>query len=169
MRAVLLMCLIFMLFQGSVHATTNWYQPAGVITFEYSNSSNTVADFSALEKDRYFPTLNACNSYIAAMNNLLPDGTSAPNSGNNIRQHADGHCHAVLPYQQSSGWYALGNQHVRQSGKVGRRVDLDMGPFATEDDCLGAIVDQKTVLIQNGPITGLNIGYDVKAVCKQTY
>lgn len=168
MRAVLLMCLIFMLFQGSVHATTNWYQPAGVITFEYSNGSNTEAEFTPLAKDRYFASLDDCNAYIASQNTLIPDGTSAPNGGNNIKQHADGLCHAVLPYQ-SYGWHALGDQVLRQTGRTGKSIPLDVGPFETETSCKNAIIAQRKLTVQNGPGSNQNIGYLTLAVCKYTY
>lgn len=166
---VIMVSILFALtLTANASAASNWYQPAGTVSFEYTNGSNTAADFSALEKDRYFGTLDACNKYIAAQNKLIPDGTSAPNGGNNIAQHADGICHAVLPYQVY-GWHALGSQILHQSGKVGKSVPLDIGPFASADDCEDAISDQKGLTIQNGPVSKLNIGYVPLAVCIYTY
>ena len=54
---------------------------------------------------------------------------------------------------------------MRQTNRVGRRVDLDIGPFNTEDDCKDAIMDQQALTVQNGPISGTNIGYSVHAKC----
>jgi hypothetical protein len=155
---------VLLVFSFAANAASTVYQHVGVITYEYSASSTTSADFSPLAPDRHYTSLAACTAAIANMDGLLPDGTGAPNGGVNIKQNADGICHAVLPYQQS-GWRAIGNQDVRQTNRVGRRVDLDIGPFNTEDDCKDAIMDQQALTVQNGPISGTNIGYSVHAKC----
>jgi len=164
MSLATVLCVATVVFAVSANAASTVYQHAGVITYEYSASSTTAADFSSLEKDRHYTTLAACTGAISIMDGLLPDGTGAPLSGANIKQNADGICHAILPYQ-SSGWHAIGNMDVRQYNKVGRRVDLDIGPFATEDDCNAAILVQKSLSIQNAPISGTNIGVAVHAKC----
>lgn len=159
-----LLFLVLLIASFAANAASTAYQHVGVITYEYSASSTTAADFSPLAPDRRYTSMAACNAAVAIMDGLLPDGTGAPNGGVNIKQNADGICHAVLPYQQS-GWRAIGNQDVRQTNRIGRRVDLDIGPFSTEDDCKDAILTQQSLSIQNGPISGTNIGYAVHAKC----
>lgn len=158
----LLITLVLLTFTVAANATVTLYQAAGVLQYQQSNQSMKAQNFDVGN----LLSLSACNSAIANHAHLLRDGSVTPGNNQNSRTRLDAICHAVIP-PQLPGWFGLGQAQVQQSNQPSQPLQVKIGPFATYSACKIAFNRQKTLTLQNAPITDNNVAYKLDGDCYQ--
>lgn len=156
----LLIAVALLVFTATANATITLYQAVGVIQYNQQNQPMRAQTFDVGD----FLSLAACNAAIANHNNLLAAGSVTPGNQQNSRTRLDAICHAVIP-PQLPGWYAIGLAQVQQSNQASQPLQMQIGPFGTLAACNAALNNQKTLTLQNTPISEINVAYKLDGLC----
>ena len=95
-----------------------------------------------------------------------------PASGNDVKVRVDALCHAVLPFQ-SSGWHVIGVRQVQRgnasASDPSQALPVSIGPFSDEPTCKAAITAQKSLTLQNTPLSDSNVFTSLTAKCHKLF
>lgn len=160
--------LFLFLLSFSAQATTYFYQASGVEQYQQAGQQMKALTFDVGN----FQTLAACNAAVAAHSNLMDATTKTPASGNDAKVRVDALCHAVLPFQ-SSGWHVIGVRQVQRgnasASDPSQALPVSIGPFADEPTCKAAIAAQKSLTLQDTPLSNLNVFTSLIAKCHKLF
>lgn len=163
-----LLSIILLAVSFSAQATTYFYQASGVEQYQQSGQQMKAMTFDVGN----FQTLAACNAAVAAHSNLMDATVKTPASGNDAKVRVDALCHAVLPFQ-SSGWHVIGVRQVQRgnasASDPSQALPVSIGPFADEPTCKAAITAQKSLTLQNTPLSDLNVFTSLTAKCHKLF
>lgn len=163
-----LLSIILLAVSFSAQATTYFYQASGVEQYQQSGQQMKAMTFDVGN----FQTLAACNAAVAAHSNLMDATVKTPASGNDAKVRVDALCHAVLPFQ-SSGWHVIGVRQVQRgnasASDPSQALPVSIGPFADEATCKTAITAQKSLTLQNTPLSDLNVFTSLTAKCHKLF
>lgn len=152
----------------SVQATTYFYQASGVEQYQQAGQQMKALTFDVGN----FQTLAACNSAIAAHSNLMDATVKTPASSNDAKVRVDAICHAVLPLQLP-GWHVIGVRQVQRgnasASDQSQALPVSIGPFADEPTCKAAISMQKSLTLQNTPLSDSNVFTSLTAKCHKLF
>lgn len=109
---------------------------------------------------------------LATHSNLMDATIKTPASGNDAKVRVDAICHAVLPFQ-SSGWHVIGVRQVQRgnasASDPSQALPVSIGPFADEPTCKAAITMQKSLTLQDTPLSNLNVFTALTAMCHKLF
>ena len=163
-----LLSIILLAVSFSAQATTYFYQASGVEQYQQSGQQMKAMTFDVGN----FQTLAACNAAVAAHSNLMDATTKTPASSNDAKVRVDAICHAVLPFQ-SSGWHVIGVRQVQRgnasASDPSQALPVSIGPFADEPTCKAAIAAQKSLTLQDTPLSNLNVFTSLTAKCHKLF
>ena len=163
-----LLSIILLAVSFSAQATTYFYQASGVEQYQQSGQQMKAMTFDVGN----FQTLAACNAAVAAHSNLMDATVKTPASGNDAKVRVDALCHAVLPFQ-SSGWHVIGVRQVQRgnasASDPSQALPVSIGPFADEPTCKAAIAAQKSLTLQDTPLSNLNVFTSLTAKCHKLF
>ena len=163
-----LLSIILLAVSFSAQATTYFYQASGVEQYQQSGQQMKAMTFDVGN----FQTLAACNAAVAAHSNLMDATIKTPASGNDVKVRVDALCHAVLPFQ-SSGWHVIGVRQVQRGNASGsdpsQALPVSIGPFSDEPTCKAAITAQKSLTMQNTPLSDSNVFTSLTAKCHKLF
>ena len=163
-----LLSIILLAVSFSAQATTYFYQASGVEQYQQSGQQMKAMTFDVGN----FQTLAACNAAVAAHSNLMDATVKTPASGNDAKVRVDALCHAVLPFQ-SSGWHVIGVRQVQRgnasASDPSQALPVSIGPFADEPTCKAAITMQKSLTLQNTPLSDSNVLTSLTAKCHKLF
>lgn len=149
-------------------ATTYFYQASGVEQYQQSGRQMVAVPFDVGN----FQTLAACNAAVAAHSNLMDATIKTPASGNDAKVRVDALCHAVLPLQLP-GWHVIGIRQVQRgsasASDPSQALPVSIGPFADEPTCKAAIAAQKSLTLQNTPLSDQNVFTSLTAKCHKLF
>lgn len=152
----------------SAQATTYFYQASGVEQYQQFGQQMRVIAFNVGN----FLTLSSCNSAIADHSNLMDATVKTPASGNDAKVRVDAICHAVLPLQLP-GWYVIGVRQVQRgntsASDPSQALPVNIGPFVDEPTCNAAITAQKSLTLQNTPLSSHNVFTSLTAKCHKLF
>lgn len=160
--------LFLFLLSFSAQATTYFYQASGVEQYQQAGQQMKALTFDVGN----FQTLAACNAAVAAHSNLMDATIKTPASGNDAKVRVDALCHAVLPFQ-SSGWHVIGVRQVQRgnasASDPSQALPVSIGPFSDETACKAAITMQKSLTLQNTPLSDSNVFTSLTAKCHKLF
>ena len=163
-----LLSIILLAVSFSAQATTYFYQASGVEQYQQSGQQMKAMTFDVGN----FQTLAACNAAVAAHSNLMDATVKTPASGNDVKVRVDALCHAVLPFQ-SSGWHVIGVRQVQRgnasASDPSQALPVSIGPFSDEPTCKAAITMQKSLTLQNTPLSDSNVFTSLTAKCHKLF
>ena len=163
-----LLSIILLAVSFSAQATTYFYQASGVEQYQQAGQQMKALTFDVGN----FQTLAACNAAVAAHSNLMDATTKTPASSNDAKVRVDAICHAVLPFQ-SSGWHVIGVRQVQRgnasASDPSQALPVSIGPFADEPTCKAAIAAQKSLTLQDTPLSNLNVFTSLTAKCHKLF
>ena len=163
-----LLSIILLAVSFSAQATTYFYQASGVEQYQQAGQQMKALTFDVGN----FSTLAACNAAVAAHSNLMDATIKTPASGNDVKVRVDALCHAVLPFQ-SSGWHVIGVRQVQRgnasASDPSQALPVSIGPFADEPTCKAAIAAQKSLTLQDTPLSNLNVFTSLTAKCHKLF
>lgn len=163
-----MLIVITALFVIPASATIMLWQAVGIEQYQQAGQQMRALSFDVGN----FQSETACNSAIASHNNLLIPGTITPGSSTNAKVNVDAMCHAVLPLQLP-GWHVIGVRQVQRgtssSSDPSQALPVSIGPFVDEATCKSAITAQKSLTLQNTPLTGQNVFTSLTAICHKIY
>lgn len=166
MKSVILAAIFFMMFQSNANATLSLWQCVGVFQYQSSNQSMIAQTFN----EGNFLSSTAANSAVAAYGGLFYNGSVTPvipgDVAVNTKSRLDAICHNVIP-PQLPGYFVLGQMQVKQYGKPAQPLTTNIGPFGTLTACKAALNAQKTLTLQNTPLTETNVAYKFDGACYQ--
>ena len=160
--------LFLSLLSFSAQATTYFYQASGVEQYQQAGQQMKALTFDVGN----FQTLAACNAAVAAHSNLMDATVKTPASGNDAKVRVDALCHAVLPLQLP-GWHVIGVRQVQRGNSIAadpsQALPVSIGPFADEPTCKAAITAQKSLTLQNTPLSDQNVFTSLTAKCHKLF
>ena len=163
-----LLSIILLAVSFSAQATTYFYQASGVEQYQQAGQQMKALTFDVGN----FSTLAACNAAVAAHSNLMDATIKTPASGNDVKVRVDALCHAVLPFQ-SSGWHVIGVRQVQRgnasASDPSQALPVSIGPFSDEPTCKAAITMQKSLTLQNTPLSDSNVFTSLTAKCHKLF
>lgn len=166
MRLILILSLFLLSF--STQATTYFYQASGVEQYQQAGQQMKALTFDVGN----FQTLAACNAAVAAHSNLMNATVKTPASSNDAKVRVDALCHAVLPLQLP-GWHVIGVRQVQRgsasASDPSQAFPVSIGPFADEPTCKAAITAQKSLTLQNTPLSDSNVFTSLTAKCHKLF
>ena len=163
-----LLSIILLAVSFSAQATTYFYQASGVEQYQQSGQQMKAMTFDVGN----FQTLAACNAAVAAHSNLMDATTKTPASSNDAKVRVDAICHAVLPLQLP-GWHVIGVRIVQRgnasASDPSQALPVSIGPFPDETACKAAITAQKSLTLQDTPLSNLNVFTSLTAKCHKLF
>lgn len=160
--------LLLTLISFSAQATTYFYQASGVEQYQQAGQQMKALTFDVGN----FSTLAACNAAVAAHSNLMDATIKTPASSNDAKVRVDALCHAVLPLQLP-GWHVIGVRQVQRGNTIAadqsQALPVSIGPFIDETACKAAIVEQKSLTLQNTPLSDSNVFTSLTAKCHKLF
>lgn len=160
--------LFLFLLSFSAQATTYFYQASGVEQYQQAGQQMKALTFDVGN----FQTLAACNAAVAAHSNLMDATIKTPASSNDAKVRVDAICHAVLPLQLP-GWHVIGIRQVQRgsasASDPSQALPVSIGPFADEPTCKAAITVQKSLTLQNTPLSDQNVITSLTAKCHKLF
>ena len=163
-----LLSIILLAVSFSAQATTYFYQSSGVEQYQQAGQQMKALTFDVGN----FQTLAACNAAVAAHSNLMDATIKTPASGNDAKVRVDALCHAVLPLQLP-GWHVIGVRQVQRgnasASDPSQALPVSIGPFADEPTCKAAITAQKSLTLQNTPLSDQNVFTSLTAKCHKLF
>lgn len=161
MRALLTLLLLVVI--GNANAALSLWQCVGVFQYQQTNKSMQAQIFN----EGNFLSSTAANSAVAAYGGLFYNGTVTPGDNPvNTKSKLDAICHNVIP-PQLPGYFVLGQMQVKQYNQPAQPLTTNIGPFGTLAVCKIALNKQKTLTLQNTPLTDQNVAYAFDGDCYQ--
>lgn len=168
MFKIFLIAVTALFFSGNSFATVVLWEAEGVEQYQQFGKPMQAISFSVGN----FQTLSACNDAIANHNNLMDATIKTPGSGSDAKVKVDAICHAVIPLQLP-GWHVIGVRQVQRgnasASDTSQALPVSIGPFVDEATCNAAITAQKSLTLQNTPLSSQNVFTTLTAKCHKLF
>jgi len=168
MFKIFLIAVTALFFSGNSLATVVLWEAVGVEQYQQSGQQMRALSFDVGN----FQTLAACNAAISNHNNLMDATIKTPASSSDAKVKVDAICHAVIPLQLP-GWHVIGVRQVQRgtssASDPSQALPVSIGPFVDEPTCNAAITAQKSLTLQNTPLSSQNVFTTLTAKCHKLF